>query len=241
MRWVTCHAGSLQVSAVSSPAPQPDRIVTGLEALDDLLPPCGLMRGAVHEVLTSPAYGIARTFALVLAKAFTSAASLVWSDPRGELYPPALLGMGIEMDRFMLLRPPSPEQEMWAITECMRCKGVGATVAAMQRLTRLEARRLQLAAETGGGAGILLRPAARTASDIYAVSTRWLVEPAGGERTIQRWKIQLIHGHGGRIGQNVILERNRERLTLQAHPLRPAAQLANRSAAKKTAAAGATA
>ena len=63
--------------------------------------------------------------------------------------------------------------------------------------------------------GLLLRPmiATRTgfqAPPIYAAATRWLIEPAPGERTVQRWKVQLIHGHGGRVGKTVILEHSRE-------------------------------
>jgi protein ImuA len=104
----------------------------------------------------------------------------------------------------------------------MRCKGVSATIAQVGRLSRIEARRLQLAAEQGGGIGILLRPMDRNAS-VYAAASRWLVSPAQGLRTVQRWKIQLIHAHGGRIGQTVILEHHRETNTLRASE-----QLANR-------------
>ena len=53
-------------------------------------------------------------------------------------------------------------------------------------------------------------------SNVYAAATRWLVAPMRGERTIQRWTIQLIHGHGGRIGQTVILEWCREDNSVRA-------------------------
>src|SRR2546423_1093128 len=76
-------------------------------------------------------------------------------------------------------------------------------------LPALEARRLQLSAERGGGIGLLLRPLGRASSE-HAAVTRWLVRPAPGERTVQRWSIQLVHGHGGRVGQSVILEHSRE-------------------------------
>jgi len=55
----------------------------------------------------------------------------------------------------------------------MRCKGVGATIAQIDKLSRIEARRLQLATEQGGGIGLLLRKMDRHAS-IYAAATRWL-------------------------------------------------------------------
>src|SRR2546423_471989 len=70
------------------------------------------------------------------------------------------------------------------------------------RLTRVGARRLQLAAEAGGGVGLLLRPA-RSAQH-YAAATRWLVAPTCGEASVQRWRVELVHGHGGRVGRAVL-------------------------------------
>ena len=138
---------------------------------------------------------------------------IIWSDPRNELYPPALGALGIPLDRLFLLKPKTPEDELWAITQCLACKGIGATVAAVGRLTRIQARRLQLAAERGGGVGLILRPhdPKLAGSKEHAAATRWLVEPAPGERTVQRWKIQLIHGHGGQTHRPVYLEYDRDR------------------------------
>ena len=103
-------------------------------------------------------------------------------------------------------------------------------VAAPSRLARTEARKLQLSAERGGGVGLLLRQTdeanpglrtgggARRAPSDHAAATRWLVRPVPGERTVQRWQLQLIYGHGGRVGQSVILEHRRDSNTLDAHP-----------------------
>src|SRR5690606_12186007 len=84
------------------------------------------------------------------------------------------------------------------------------------RLSRVEARRLQLAAERGGGAGIFLRPLDRFAST-YAAATRWLVEPASPASSslksggfYQRWMLQLLHGHGGQLSARILLEVCRE-------------------------------
>ena len=72
-----------------------------------------------------------------------------------------------------------------------------------------------LAAERGGGIGLLMRSMIATrdgaeAPQVYAAATRWVVEPVAGERTVQRWSVKLIHGHGGRVGETVILEHSRE-------------------------------
>jgi len=60
----------------------------------------------------------------------------------------------------------------------------------------------------------------------------WLVEPAPGGRTIQRWHLRFIHGYGGHVGQSFLLEKHRAsgqtnlvRLPppLARHPLSPPA------------------
>jgi hypothetical protein len=150
------------------------------------------------------------------------ATPIIWCDTHNELYPPALAAHGISLEQLFLLHPRQTDQT-WAIAECLRCKGVSVVVATIPRLSRIEARRLQLSAETGGGVGIFLRSAG-AGDDVYAAATRWLVRPAPAERTIQRWAIQLIHGHGGQLGHTVTLEHCREN-----NLVRTTVELADRS------------
>jgi protein ImuA len=178
---------------------------TGMAALDALLPQSGLDHGAIHEILSRPSDGVPRYFTLLLARAAANNRIVVWSDPQGEIYPPALSATGLSLDRMVLLRARNPRDELWATAECLRCKGVAVTIAAPKRLSRVEARRLQLAAERGGGVGLLLRQVGASSAH-YAAATRWLVEPAPGDRFVQRWHVQLVHGHGGRLGQPITLE-----------------------------------
>src|SRR5690606_12196722 len=85
-------------------------------------------------------------------------AMVAWSDPAGELYGPALAFAGVDLDRLLVLRPRSPADELWAVAECLRCPGICATVAHMPlAMSYVQARRLQLAAEQGGGIGVFLR------------------------------------------------------------------------------------
>ena len=55
------------------------------------------------------------------------------------------------------------------------------------------------------GAWVLLRQVGASSAH-YAAATRWLVESAPGDRFVQKWQVQLIHGHGGRVGQPITLE-----------------------------------
>jgi protein ImuA len=184
------------------------RIVTHLPAMDALLPGGTMAAGAMHEVLSAtdtPAF----LLPALLAKAALNFGRIVWCDFDRQFNPAAAAGLGLPTDRLLVLRPHRKADELWAIAETLRCKGVGACVAPAARLTRVQVRQLQLAAERGGGIGILLRPAAAI-SWPYAAATRWLVKPHPGERSIQRCSVELIHGHGGRIGQPVFLEVCRE-------------------------------
>jgi len=244
MRLIAFHDGKLLTRDSNAPAAGERAFSSGLPELDALAPGGGFARGAVHELLTDPADGKALFFAMLLAAgaagsfALTGAAPapaspqdpasssgvIVWCDGGHEIYPPALAAYGFPLDRLLLLRPGAPDPAdrdlIWAVTESLRCQGVAAVVAPLQKLSRIAARRLQLAAEQGGGVGLLLRPAGR-ASAIHAAATRWLVRPRPGSPTAQRWTIQLLHGHGGRVGQTLCLEHCRE--THRLHPFDPVA------------------
>lgn len=261
MRFISCHDGKLQSLEAAGLKAAPDRaFATGLHEWDAIAPQGMFARGAVHELLFDASNGQPRFVAALLARAAVeevgsgkwevginvisrptphslpptphTAPPVVWSDPRGEVYPPALAALGFDLTRTFLLRTACDADEAWAVAECLRCRGVGAVIAASpptRRMSRIEARRLQLAAERGGSVGILLRQAGR-GDDVYAAATRWKVSPHPGERTVQRWTIQLLHGHGGQVGNTVILEWRRE--TNSVHTVekladRPAAQAAD--------------
>ena len=230
MQFISCHNGKLQTLETAGLKVSKTRsFITGLPALDELAPEHSFARGAVHELLfddhVEPKFA-ASVFAMPIQP-------IVWCDPHGEFYPPALAARGFDLKNLYLLHPQSDADQSWAITEALRCPGVAAVVASPRRLSRIEARRLQLAAERGGGVGLLLRP--HTAASLHhAAVTRWLVEPARGERTVQRWKIQLIHGHGGLLHQPVYLEYSRDRHQPPTDRVRATAELADRPATKKT-------
>jgi protein ImuA len=183
-------------------------LFTGLTALDTLAPGGRFATGAVHEVLSgtdTPPF----LLPALIAKTAAPFGRVVWCDSRRELHPPALAALGMPLDRLVILRPPAHSDELWAIAECLRCRGVSACIAPLGRLSRVQSRKLQLAAERGGGIALILRPAV-AASWPYAAVTRWRVRPVPGERTVQRICVELIHGHGGRLGQSVLVEVDRE-------------------------------
>lgn len=219
---------SLRGSGLKPPEEAP-RILTGFSAIDSLLPGEGFALGAVHEIL-SDTDTPAMLLPILITRAAASVGRIVWCDPSRRFYPPAAAALGLPLDRLLLVLPSDERQCLWAATQSLRCRGVGACVAPLSRLSMLQARRLQLAAECGGGLGLLLR-SAQAASRPYAAKTRWRVTPVPGERSVQRCNVRMIHGHGGRVDQDVLLEVCRE-----THHVRAAGAVAHRQTPPKTAA-----
>jgi len=216
------------------PTAAPSAFRAGLNELNHLAPGGAFQYGAVHELLWRGRLAAPGSFALLLAKAAQSEeGAIVWSDPRRQLHPPALSAAGIDLRRLLLLRCANRSEELWTLAECLRCRGVSVTVAAAEYLSRIEARRLQLAAERGGGVGLFMRPYTPGISSYYAAATRWLIQPAPGSDQVQRWNVQLLHGHGGQIGKVLLLEVDRETRQWRASPpsMCASAALADRSAA----------
>jgi protein ImuA len=231
MRLISIQNGTL-VDAERPLGSERRSFLTSLDDWDALAPPGGFARGAVHELLGDPASPLPLTPAVALARAAlrsdTPDRQIVFVDPQGLLHPPALRAWDIPLARVLILRPRSDDETLWSITECLRSSAVSAVVARPPVLSRLEARRLQLAAETGGGVGVLLRAHDRTAVH-FAAATRWRVTPTPGQRLLQRWKMQRIHGHGRSPHDVCWLELDREN-----HLLRATRELPGRSAAPAT-------
>lgn len=191
MRWVTCAGDGLRI--------ENGRMAERAGAMGV----CATA-GAVHELLFDVRDGGEAPVGVAVwclkAGVRGNGGAVVWCDVEREVYPPGLAGIGV-----YLLRPNGPDV-VWAVAECLRCRGVGAVVGQLPaRLSRVEARRMQLAAEQGGGVGILMRQMGR-GDDIYAAATRWRVKSAVGDRRWQRWKLELVHGHGRQSGESYLLE-----------------------------------
>src|SRR6266536_591927 len=122
MQLLSCHDGKLlKVDSADLGGASAERsFSTGLKVVDRLLPGGGLGRGVIHEVLWAGKEARPLFFAAWLARAAVGGGGrVVWCDPRGEIYPPALAGVGIALDRLFLLRPRTAEEEIWALAECL--------------------------------------------------------------------------------------------------------------------------
>jgi len=104
---------------------------------------------------------------------------LVLVDSLGDFYPPAMCRYGIPLDRLVVLRPQDARDAFWAVDQSLRCSAVAAVIAPLSRLDERASRRLQLAAESSGCLGLVLRSAGRVDKSFAAV--RMLVEGKSGD------------------------------------------------------------
>lgn len=134
----------------------PSRCSTGLDELDIALGG-GFLRGAVHELVV-PAEGVA-AWTVALQAAARAAGHDQWIfylDTQQELYPPGLVALGVPLGRLIVVRVDATREALWVCEQVLRCRAVAAVVLPLRSLDAYASRRLQLAAETGGGMGLLL-------------------------------------------------------------------------------------
>ena len=95
--------------------------------------------------------------------------SIVLIDALGDFYPPAARQHGVDFDRLIVLRPGNERDAFWAVDQSLRCPAVAVVIAPLTRLDDLLSRRLQLAAESSGCMGLILRSARRRTKSFAAV------------------------------------------------------------------------
>lgn len=163
-------------------------IPTGLTALDNALPHGGLPCGVIAELLTNAPGCGAMSFAIRIAgnsiRSRESRApsadpaedrrSIFLVDTFKDFYPPAALQHGISIDRLIVVRVNGAQDVLWAVDQALRCSAVAVVIAPLLQLDERWSRRLQLAAETSGCLGIIIRPAFERSKSFAAV--RVLIE-----------------------------------------------------------------
>jgi protein ImuA len=166
-------------------------------AIDTALPEGGLGRGALHDVLapSEARMGAALGFcAMLLAR---SPGTIVWIDALPDAWPPGLQGFGLDSYRLLLVPAPVLADALWAMEESLRCPDIGGVflMLGQRGLDLTAARRLQLAAEAGGGIGLLLR---LTEAGRSVALTRWRIAALPSLAGEACWQVDLLHSRRGR-------------------------------------------
>jgi protein ImuA len=124
------------------------------------------------------------------------------------VYPPAVCRLGADLDTTIVVHPARVQDALWAWEQSLRCGGVAVVIGWLFRLQEREFRRLQLAAEAGGGIGMLLRSARDRQQPSWA-DLRLLVSPRppaalNSSRIVRerplprsrRLRVELLHSRG---------------------------------------------
>jgi len=90
-------------------------------------------------------------------------------DTVGDFYPPAAAQHGVDLQRLTVVRVRRGKEAFWAVEQALRCRAVGAVIAPLPHLDESQSRRLQLAAESTGCIGLILRPARQRTKSFAAV------------------------------------------------------------------------
>jgi protein ImuA len=156
----------------------------GVAAIDAVLPGGGLPRGCLHEIVAADAGGAAAAFAAVLLAGLAGdGGNVVWCrrDPGrhgASLYGPGLAAFGLDLHRLLVVRAHRDMDVLWAMEEGLRGGTVAAVLGEGAAAPPIAMRRLQLAAETGGTTGLLLRSFGAPAASAALATTRWRVASA---------------------------------------------------------------
>jgi protein ImuA len=151
----------------------------GLTAIDAVLPGGGLPSAQLHEIVAADAGASATGFSTVLLARLTGEGSIIWCrrDPglHGiKLYGSGIAAFGLDLHRLLLVRVRREIEVLWAMEEGLRSGSVSAVLGEAATVPPIALRRLQLAAETGGATGLLLRPPGAALAH-WGTASRWRV------------------------------------------------------------------
>ena len=202
-------------------------IPLGISGLAEIFPE-GLPGGSLLELLAAEEGAGLWTLALAMAKeACGERKGLLIADPRRSFYPPAAARWGIDLERTIVVRPRTAREAVGAAAESLRCPAVGAVIGWFERLGPTDFRCLQLAAEAGGGVGLLLRPGSAQGSPSFAAA-RLVVSPVPSSNGRRWFALEAARCRGGKAGTKITVEIDDEAGSLRV----PAALAAAKTAAR---------
>src|ERR1700685_551801 len=175
---------------------------TGIPPLDGLLPEGGFRPGTLVEWLAaSPASGVDLLALLSVRSLLRDGGALVVLDPEKTFYPPAAAACGLVAQQTIVVRSKKRADVLWTLEQCLQSPGVAVCLCRLERVNSRVLRRMQLAAERGGGLGFLLRPLSARGqpawSDMRLEVTSILPPAFSGASWARRWRVELVRSRRG--------------------------------------------
>ncbi len=184
---------------------------SGCRALDAALPWQGLPQGGLHIVQGKPEDGATYGFAGALAGRMRVGNGVIaWiqygrdHQEAGVPYGPGLGPLGLNTRRLLLVKARRAVDLLWSMEEALRCPDLAVVIGEGVAPNLTAARRLQLAAETGGTTALLIPPPDSTPCAPALTCWRVTAAPAAAATLPPRcpaWNVELVRCRGGKSGQ----------------------------------------
>ncbi len=217
------------------------RVTSGCRGVDGLVGEGGFRRGTLVEWLGDPGSGATALASVAAREASREGGYVVVLDPARRFYPLAAATLGIRLDRLIVVRPESEKDYHWAVCQALGCRGVSAVLCWPRKLDSQSLRRWQLAAETGGSLGLLVRPTRARGQPTWA-EVQLLVQPRPTRTasvraaTQRRLRVELCYCRSGKAGGQVEMDFDCETgLIHETSALPVVAQLADSTALARSA------
>ena len=179
---------SLERGSLESPRPC---VSSSFSAIDKWLPQAGFVLGSFVELLHD-SHGVGSySLALNLARnARDSKPTWAVLDTETTFNPPVAEASGWDLQQLVLIKAPLQEGG-WCFTQLLRSKDIGACFWSSASMDNMVFRRLQLAAECGGGLGFVIRPMTAVRKPCWG-SLRLHVVSCG----LSKVRLRLLHARG---------------------------------------------
>lgn len=172
------------ISESSSPATSLHRLLSNISSF----------RGGLVEWLSDVKGAGSLSLAVLASQPAVANDYWIFVDSRSQLHLAGLAALSLDLQRLILVRPQRSVDALWVVEQALRTRGVGAVVCEFERLSTTSFRRLQLAAETGGTLGILLRPERaqhQPSWSEYRILVRPLATPGSSDPWQPRRRLQV--------------------------------------------------
>jgi hypothetical protein len=177
-------------------------VPSGHEELDTLLPQGGWPEcGLIELLLDEHGIGELQIVMPLLRRANPDPAAaregrwIAWLAPPFLPYAPALQSEGLVLERQLIVRTLQTKEMWWAMEQVLRSGICTAVLGWAGKAESHTLRRLKLAAEQGGSAGLLFRPT-RYRSQASPANLRAVLRGVDADLEIELFKVQ-----GGRTGR----------------------------------------